>query len=190
MQDGAVQLTTRVAVIVTFLRMEQPCGDPPRPLPADVSVVRVERPSVAFYRYLYETVGGPHCWWLRRVLPDQTLADLLADPAVSVQVLYRDGEPIGFYELDERHQFNANLSYFGLVPWAVSKGVGSRFLRRAVDDAWSRSPRALTVNTCTADHPNALPAYLRVGFRPMRSVRELWDIPARLGIAIPNHLRV
>ena len=185
-----MQLATRVAVIVTFLRMEKPCGDPPRPLPGGTDVVRITAPSVAFYRYLYQTVGAPHCWWLRRTMPDQTLAALLADPAVSLNVLYRGGEPIGFYELDARQQPDINLSYFGLVPWAVGNGLGSRFLRMAVDEAWSRSPRGVTVNTCTADHPRALPAYLRVGFRPTRSVREIWDIPARLGMTIPDHLRV
>jgi len=185
-----VQLATRVIVTVTFLRMERPPVDPLRPLPPDVTIVRVAAPSVEFYRYLYQTVGGPHLWWLRRTMPDETLAMLLADPAVSLDVLYRGGEPVGFYELDGRLRPDMNLSYFGLVPWAVGSGVGSRFLRAAVDQAWSSAPRAVTVNTCSADHPRALPAYLRIGFRPMRSVREVWDIPARLGMTVPDHLRV
>jgi len=185
-----VQLTNRVVVTVTFLRMERPPNDPPRPLPLDVSIVRVPAPSVAFYRYLYQTVGGPHLWWLRRTMPDETLATLLSDPAVSLDVLYRGGEAVGFYELDGRLRPDMNLSYFGLVPWAVGCGLGSRFLRVAVDQAWSSSPRAVTVNTCTADHPRALPTYLRVGFRPLRSVREIWDVPARLGMTVPDHLRI
>lgn len=185
-----MQPTTRAAVTVTFLRMERPPAGPARPLPPGASLVRPARPSVAFYRYLYDTVGGPHLWWLRRVATDAALAALLADPGVAVHVLYRDGEPAGFFELDGRALPSVNLAYFGLVPHAIGQGLGSAFLRAAVDAAWGwRGARAMTVNTCTADHPRALPGYLRAGFQPTRTVREVWDIPNRLGITVPPHLR-
>jgi GNAT superfamily N-acetyltransferase len=185
-----VQPTTRIAVTVTFLRMTSPPDGPAPSLPGDATLVRLAAPSVSFYRYLYDTVGAPHVWWLRRALPDNTVADILGDPAVSVHVLYRGGEPIGFFELDGRMRPDMNLSYFGLMPNAVGKGIGAAFLRAAVCEAWSGRPRAVTVNTCTADHPRALPTYLRTGFHPIRSVREIWDVPCRLGMAIPDHLRL
>ncbi len=182
--------TIRIAVTVTFLRMVTPPASPAPELPADTTLVRLAAPSVAFYRYLYDTVGAPHVWWLRRALPDGTLADILGDQAVSVHVLYRGGEPIGFFELDGRARPDMNLSYFGLMPQAVGHGMGPAFLRAAVDEAWRSRPRLVTVNTCTANHPRALPTYLRAGFQPVRSVREIWDVPTRLGMVIPNHLRV
>jgi GNAT superfamily N-acetyltransferase len=185
-----MQLTTRVAVTVTFLRIDMPPTTPRPPMPPETSLVRLARPSVGFYRYLYDTVGAPHVWWLRRSLPDNSIAPLLADPAVSIYVLYRGGEPAGFFELDARARPDVNLSYFGLVPAAVGKGLGAWFLRTAVDEAFRGSGRGVTVNTCTADHPRALPTYLRTGFRPVRSVREVWDVPNRLGLVIPDHLRV
>jgi GNAT superfamily N-acetyltransferase len=163
----------------------------PRPhLPAEVSLLRVAQPSVPFYRYLYDTVGAPYVWWLRRSLPDSAIAGLLADPAVALYVLYRGGEPIGFFELDGRSRPDMNLSYFGLVPHAVGKGFGGWFLRAAVEEAFRGSGRGVTVNTCTADHPRALPTYLRAGFRPVRTVREIWDVPNQLGLVIPERLRV
>ena len=82
-----------------------------------------------------------------------------------------------------------NLSYFGLMPQAVGSGFGRAFLRAAVDEAFVTSGRGITVNTCTADHPRALPTYLRTGFKPVRSVREVWDVPTRLGMTVPEHLR-
>ena len=66
------------------------------------------------------------CWWLRRTLPDAELAGILADPAVSIHVLYRDGEPAGFYELDRRNRPLVNLSYFGLMPHAIGARAGPR----------------------------------------------------------------
>ena len=185
-----MQPVTRIAVTVTFLRMDRPPADPARPLPNDTTLLRLPRPSVPFYRYLYGTVGAPYVWWLRRTIPDQVLAGVLADPDLAVHVLYRDCEPIGFFEIDARNRPTVNLSYFGLMPAATGAGLGTAFLRSAIDAAWSMGAGAVTVNTCTADHPRALPSYLRAGFRPMRAVREVWDVPNRLGLVIPDHLRL
>ena len=188
MRAGAAG-ATRIAVNVTFLRMERPPEHPAAPLPPAATVLTLDAPTVAFYRFLYATVGGPHCWWLRRVAPDNELAALLASPAISVHVLYRDGEPGGFFELDARTGHDVNLAYFGLMPHLIGRGLGEAFLRRAIDAAWMLSPTQLRVNTCTADHPRALPSYLRAGFKPMRTVREIWDIPDALGMSIPASLR-
>ena len=180
----------RAAVTVTFLRMERPPARVAEALPGDTDLVRLKRPTVAYYRYLYDTVGAPYLWWLRRALPLQALAGILDDPAVSIHVLYRGGEPAGFFELDGRARPDVNLSYFGLMPHAVGTGLGSPFLAAAVAEAFAGSGRGVTVNTCTADHPRALATYLRAGFRPIRSVREIWDVPSRLGLTVPEHLRV
>ncbi len=184
--------STRVAVSVTFMRMDQR-GPAPRPLPQDCTLVRLAHCSVPFYRFLYGTVGGPYLWWLRRSLRDAELAAILRNPSVSVHVLYRGGEPAGFFELDTGNRPNVNLSYFGLMPHAVGAGLGTAFLDAAVDTAWRAgahaSSMAITVNTCTADHERALPNYLRAGFYKTRVVDEVWDVPTRLGLTIPPHLR-
>src|SRR5689334_18540469 len=110
-----MQPTVRVGVRVTFLRMDQR-GPAPRSLPPDTALVRLTRCSVPFYRYLYGTVGAPYVWWLRRSLSDEALARILGNPAVSVHVLYRGGEPAGFFELDASASPVINISYFGLMP--------------------------------------------------------------------------
>ena len=186
----ALNQTIRIGVTVTFLRMDRPPSEPAPPLPPSASLALVTRCSVPFYRYLYDTVGGPYLWWLRRVTPNASIAALLADPLVSIHVLYMDGEPAGFFELDGRSEPDVNLSYFGLMPHAIGRRLGAAFLRAAIDAAFVRARRGLTVNTCTADHRRALPTYLQAGFHPVRSVREVWDIPQRLGLQIPDRLRV
>ena len=92
----------RVTVAVTFLPMSRPPTAPLPALPADCHVTRVAAPTVAFYRYLYDTVGGDYVWWLRRTMPNDELAALLNDPLVSIHVLYNGGAPAGFFELDAR----------------------------------------------------------------------------------------
>ena len=181
---------TRVGVKVTFLRMDYPPRQPAPSLPPDMQVVRARAPTVGFYRYLYNTVGADYLWWLRRTMPDRDLAHMLGDPAVSLHTLYYDGEPAGFYELDARNWPDINLSYFGLMPHAVGTGVGLAFLRSSVDEVWRRGARGMTVNTCTADHPRALPTYLRAGFEIVRQVREIWSVPNHLGLRIPPGLKL
>jgi GNAT superfamily N-acetyltransferase len=185
----ATETIIPVAVDVTFLRMDRRPEIHARPLPAGAAVVPARRCTTAFYRYLYHTVGQDYCWWLRRTLSEGELAAILRDPAISIHVLYQDGEPAGFYELDRRNRPVVNIAYFGLMPHAIGHGLGRAFLRHAVDAAWAEAPRGVTVNTCTADHPRALPNYLAAGFTRLRTVREIWQVPARLGLPIPERLR-
>jgi hypothetical protein len=183
------QATLTAHVTVTFLRMDRAPVVPPSPLPADCRLERVPACTVGFYRYLYGTVGRDWVWWLRRTVPDEDLAALLRDPAISIHVLTRGGEPAGFFEIDRRRVPDSNISYFGLLPHAIGQGLGRAFLEHAVAEAWHGGPRAVTVNTCTADHPRALPNYLAAGFRRVREVKERWDVPATLGLSVPERLR-
>lgn len=189
MKLSLVEPAIRVAVDVTFLRMDLPPAPPPAPLPEDARVAVVAAPTVPFYRYLYNTVGQDYVWWLRRTAGDAEIAAVLADPAVSIHVLYRGGAPAGFYELERRGGGQTNIAYFGLLPHAVGQGMGTAFLRHAIDEGWTRGTRQLTVNTCTADHPRALPNYRAAGFTEVRRVREVWPVPVRLGLTVPERLR-
>lgn len=182
---------TRVAVDVTFLRMDRNPTGPVPALPAGVTVERLRpRASVAEYRRLYDAVGHDYVWWLRRTLSDAELDALLSDRRISIHVA-RDAEgDLGFYELDRRSWPTINLAYFGLLPRAIGQGLGIALLHHAIRAAWDEGCATLTVNTCTADHPRALPNYEKAGFRRLRTVREEWPVPDRLGLPIPDRLRI
>lgn len=181
---------TRVGVTVTFLRMDHAPAEPAPTLAPIFQIVRLQAPSVSFYRYLYNTVGADYLWWLRRTTPDQELAALLRDKAVAIYTLYAKGEPAGFFELDAHTWPDVNLSYFGLMPEYIGSGAGYAFLRYAVDEAWRRGAKGMTVNTCTADHPRALPNYRRAGFYIVRQVAETWAVPNSLNMRIPSRLKL
>lgn len=186
-----VEPTTRIAVDVTFLRMDRRPAGPFASLSRGMKVETcMPRCGVAHYRELYATVGHDYVWWLRRTLSDADLDAVLRDRAISIHVL-RDAEgDLGFYELDRRSWPLINLAYFGLYPRALGRGIGMAFLQHAIRAAWEEAPVALTVNTCTADHPRALPNYLKAGFTRLRTVREEWPVPDRLGLPIPDRLRI
>jgi GNAT superfamily N-acetyltransferase len=136
---------------------------PPRPA-AKIALLRAERPTLSFYRYLYNTIGEDWMWYLRREMDDETVLSIIHHEDVQIHVLYVDGAPAGFCELDYREAPDMQLSFIGLLPEFIGRGLGRFFLRWAIDQAWTFNPKRLWMNTCTEDHPNALPMYQRAGF--------------------------
>lgn len=177
------EATDRVFVKVTFLRMDRKPDAPTPRFPEGFTLTK-EKLEVAAYRDIYARVGQKWLWWLRRMMPDDMLARLLADPAIAIYVLRDRGAPAGFFELDATPWPDVNLSYFGLVPSYIGKGLGMALLHSAVEQVFAGPVRGMTVNTCTADHPQALPNYKRAGFRVIREIHETWNIPRRLGFEI------
>lgn len=156
-------------VTITYLEMrERPARGPARPprLTEKIALMRAERPTVGFYRYLYNSVGQPWRWYERNQLSDEKLAAIVQDEKVEVCVLYYGGTPAGYVELDLRQDREIELAYFGLIPDYIGIGLGKYLLDWAIDSAWERNPNRLWVNTCTLDHPAALPVYQKAGFVP------------------------
>ena len=182
--------TERAVVTVVFLRMARPPTRPLAKMPQG-AVVRRERLDVDSYRALYNEIGTPWLWWLRRVMPDDMLAQHLSSPTVATYILRVKGEVAGFFETDAGTWPNVNLNYFGLREAYIGRGLGRAFLDCAVDSVFHGAVglAGMTVNTCSADHPRALPNYLAAGFTEYRRVREEWDIPERLGLTVPPHVR-
>ena len=115
--------------------------------------------------YLYYTRFS-HCQKQpsRKELSDTELAALLNDPRLEVHVLMVEGVPAGFAELDRRIEGEIELVQFGLMPEFIGQGLGRYFLQWTIDKAWSYQPRRFWLQTCTKDHPAALPNYLKAGF--------------------------
>jgi GNAT superfamily N-acetyltransferase len=177
----------KLRVVVTYLEMTtQPANPKQRPPIEKLALLRAERPTVSFYRYLYNTVGEPWLWVDRRKMNDAALAAVIHDAKVEITVLYVGGVPAGFAELDRRGKDAVDLSYFGMIPEFIGMKLGPFLLNCAIDAAWAGGARKLTVNTCTLDHPKALQLYQRAGFVPVRQVVRIADDPRVSGI-IPPH---
>jgi GNAT superfamily N-acetyltransferase len=172
-------------VAVTYLEMKaRPAAAPP-PQPAlPYRIERVQNASVPFYRYLYNTVGAPWLWHERRRISDTALAAVLADPKVWLHVIYAQGEPAGYAELDARNPPDIQLAYFGIVPKFIGQRLGPALLRAAVDDAWSHNTPRFWVHTCSLDHPKAMPCYQQAGFvaydKVVRRIRDPRPLPLNL----------
>lgn len=153
-----LEMKARPATLRPHLRHDQDGGR--------LMLLKARRIPVHFYRYLYDTVGREHVWVERRRMSDDTLAAIVQDERVEIFVLYCDGAPAGYFELDLRRPPDAELSYFGLIADFIGRGLGSFLLATAIETAWSKPIERLWVHTNTLDHPRALPLYQKMGFVP------------------------
>lgn len=175
-------------VTITFLEMTARPTAPPRPMPVTgtpLSLVRLHNPTVSYYRYIQHTVGDPWLWFERRKMSDAEIQAIITDESVEIYVLSEGGVPAGFVELDFRGMPDeADVAYFGLLPDFIGKGLGPYLLDWAIRTAWDRdpAPKRLTVNTCSLDHPSALGAYQKAGFRPYAREQKKVPDPKALGI--------
>jgi GNAT superfamily N-acetyltransferase len=165
---------------ITHLEMTAP---PPvrvhAPSGPRLALMRCEAIPPAYYRYLYEQVGRAHHWLMRRDADDETLRGDLHGDSVEIQVLYVDGAPAGFFELDLTARPDAvDIRYFGLTPDFQGRGLGRFFLSEAVFAAFAHRPARVTIQTNTLDSPRALQLYQRAGFNAVawsEEQVEAWD---------------
>ena len=163
---------SELEVVTTYLEMNERPTRPTVPCPAgQYAVLRLERCSVHFYRYLYDLVGKLWMWTDRRKLSDAELDPEINAEGVEIYVLYAGGEPAGYVELDRRQKPDVHIAYFGLAPSHIGRGLGRYLLNWAVDLAWSYGPQRLTVSTWSFDHPRAFANYQKAGFRPYKQAR-------------------
>ncbi|MXQ06523.1 GNAT family N-acetyltransferase [Alphaproteobacteria bacterium GH1-50] len=162
---------TKLDYTVTWLEMTE-CPDwgwPPLPVSSNTSLIRSVNPPVWWFLALYDAVGRDYAWEDIHKREHDEIAEWLASERMSLYVLMGDGWPQGFFLLEDMGNGEVDLAYFGMVPDAVGKGLGSWLLKTAILTAWARpGVSKLTVNTCTLDHPRALQTYQKAGFVPVR----------------------
>ncbi len=157
----------QIKTTVTFLEMRaEHHAHHPAPANLKLMLMRAEKPSIGFYRYLYDAVGRGYHWIDRKQLDDAALATAIADPRVEIWVLYSAGQPAGYFEVNAIKAPMVELEYFGLMPEFHGRGLGKWFLAEAIRACWARMPERVTVQTCTLDGPAALPLYQKLGFVP------------------------
>jgi len=172
-----------IEVVVTSLEMKtRPDTAAPRAPREGVQILHAQRPTVSFYRYLYNTVGREWLWIDRRKMGDEALATLIQDAKVEIHVLYADGVPAGYVELDRRKPAEVEIAYLGLIPEFIGQGLGPYLLWWGIGRAWSSGPDRVWLHTCTLDHPKALSMYKSAGFVPFKTEIKHEPDPRALGL--------
>jgi GNAT superfamily N-acetyltransferase len=151
---------------------------PGRPTSQDVTLTRAEIPCPELNRFLYRAVGGDW-YWIDRLDLSYDAWRAWAEQ-IETWVAYVRGTPVGYFELKAEAEGTVDIAHFGLLPWAIGRGLGGWLLTRAVERAWALDARTVTVNTCSLDGPHALANYQARGFAIARvhtAARELPDQP-------------
>ena len=175
-----------VSTVVTHLEMLAPPVSPPLQPPVDgLEIVRALKPTVSFYRFLYDNVGKDWNWTGRRLLDDEELSALISPETIDLRVIWRHGVPAGYVELGPNDEGTTELIYFGLMPEFIGLGLGRYFIDWAVRHAFHKGARRLYVHTCDLDHPRALANYEAAGFVPFD--REDVDELVIEGMPLPAH---
>ena len=176
--------------VITYLEMHARPPGPrvPPPRAGKLALMHAENCTVSFYRYLYETVGTPWLWYERRLLSDAALAAEIGRGTTEIFVLYVDGVPAGYFELDAAVAHETELRYFGLIPEFIGRGFGPFLLQAAIEQAWSRPIQRFWVHTRKFDHPKALGNYQRNGFVVYARHDIRFEDPRERGI-LPRSLR-
>lgn len=185
--DGYIAVpNSKMAAIVTYLEMTRPAGGSAEDTADDAAFQRLTGRDLDRYIKLFGDVGLPWLWFSRLAMKPAELEAILNDPRVEALAICRNGRDIGLAELDFRVSGEAEISFFGLVPDMLGKGLASPSFRRLIGMAWGRDIRRLSVHTCTLDHPSALGFYMKHGFRPYKRAIEIADDP-RIAGTIPAH---
>ena len=140
------------------------------------NIQRVLDCPAPFFRYLYAEVGRLYHWIDRLPWTDSQIRTHVARPEITLWVLYRNGAPAGYFELERHEDGSTELAYFGLMQNYIGGGFGKYLLTEAVQKAWAHGANRVWLHTCSLDDPAALPNYIKRGFKPFKQETYLTTI--------------
>lgn len=142
---------------------------PPRPT---FELRCAKTPQPAFSRFLYCAVGGDWHWRDRLSWTHARWLKHLNRPQVQTWVLYQEGSPAGYIELEQQAHGDVEIAYFGLLPEFTGQGLGGWLLDQGLAHAWQMGARRVWVHTCSLDAPAALATYQAAGMSLYREVQQ------------------
>ena len=158
-----------VEVTRTYLQLEHP--EDLNAARIDDSRVRIENLlecPASFYRYLYAEVGRFYHWTDRLPWTNYEISAHLGRSEITLWVMYADGAPAGYFELERHSDGSTEIAYFGLIQEFLGRGLGKHLLSVAAEQAWSDGANRVWLHTCTLDDAAALPNYRKRGFVPFK----------------------
>jgi GNAT superfamily N-acetyltransferase len=166
----------KLATLVTYLEMTAPPARRTTVPPEGYRLERVDHWDLGAFRALYKEIGRPWLWSSRLLLSPGDLDQRLHRAGTEAHVPTYGGRRMGVLELDFADPANVEISFFGLVPHAVGRGLAQWLMEEAIALAFARAAtRRLWLHTCHFDSPRALPFYQRLGFEPYARAVEVFD---------------
>ena len=132
---------------------------------SEFGVKLVDPPNPERNRELYRAVGEHWQWTDKLAWTEDDWRTYVYRDSLRTYVGCLSGEEIGYFELESQDDGNVEITYFGLFPKHIGKGLGGALLSVTVECAWDfPDTRRVWVHTCTHDHEHALENYRKRGF--------------------------
>lgn len=141
-----------------------------------IRIDRVVDSPASFYRYLYAEVGKLYHWIDRLPWTDDEIRAHLARAEITLWVMYCEGSPSGYFELEKHDDGSIEVAYFGLLQEFLGQGLGKHLLSVAVEQAWSDGANRVWLHTCSLDDPAAMPNYIKRGFQPFKTEKYFTEL--------------
>lgn len=167
---------TPISVKTWFLAFEGPLPD--ISLPGSIRIEEWENPPVEAYLELYKEVGRAWGWTGRLLKSPEELTTILNSENNEVWLFRTENKIAGFFEL-VRSESETEIVYLGLKPEWIGKGLGQLLIRASVSMAGQNGEK-VWLHTCERDHPTALKAYLKAGFKIKKETVSLEYYPESL----------
>ena len=171
----------------TSYRLEMHTSSDLRPKLKVVPGFRIEKmeiPCPELNKFFHTVVGYEYLWGGRTEWGRKEWYDYVNRDQLETWIASMSGTPAGYFELEAHPDGDVQIECIGLLPQFVGRGLGGILLTRAVERSWELSDSIVFLNTCSHDHPHALPNYLARGFQiankrtgPLnRPIKSFWEI--------------
>ena len=110
---------------------------------------------------MYQIIGPDYRWGGRNDWSKENWTAFVSKPSLETWLAYQDGNPVGYYEMELMKDRTIKIHCVGLIKKYIGLGLGAHLLSHCVDRGWQHNPTKITLNTCSHDHPRALPNYLK-----------------------------
>jgi GNAT superfamily N-acetyltransferase len=168
----------RVEVTTWSLETTSPSELEPAPQPlAAVEIRQAEHPSPELGRFLYTAAGGNWYWVDRLAWTYERWVQRLSHPRVETWLMYSEGTPVAYYELDGSLEGDVEIAYLGVLPAFMGQRLGGWLLTDAIHKAWAMGTRRVWVHTCSLDAPHALANYRARGMRVFKEQVDWVELP-------------
>jgi GNAT superfamily N-acetyltransferase len=138
---------------------------------------RAVRPSPELGRFLYTAAGGNWFWTMRLGWTYDQWLERLSHARVETWILYDEGTPAAYFELDGSADTDVEIAYLGVLPAFIGRRLGAWLLTTAIERGFAIGAKRVWVHTCTLDSPNALANYQARGMRVFKEEVEPTDLP-------------
>ena len=128
-----------------------------------IHILRWKNPPVDEYLKIYTEIGSVWGWTGRLLIPQEELNEILQSENNQVWLFQVNNQLAGFFELVQTDH-ETEIVYLGLKPEWIGKGLGQKLIQTSVAVA-GRDNRKVWLHTCERDHPTALLAYQKAGFK-------------------------